>query len=75
MQKKFGVPFSGAADEFYDAPDQGINMVPKVMKQGEVASGHSSLEQAGHDGYSPMAVSTRDGHVPMHSLLKNMKGA
>ena len=71
MEKKFGTPFSGAADLSFNAPNE--DAPTTLMPTGE--TGMSGMDKGGHDGYMPMATTPRDGHVPMHRSINNLKGA
>lgn len=69
---KFGVPFSGAADEMIGGEKEAAMAAPFPSDQEDDSrmAGHSHIEASGHDGYEPMAMSDRDGHKPMHRMRK-----
>lgn len=69
---KFGVPFSGAADEMIGGEKEAAMAAPFKADQVDDSrnGGHKYLDASGHDGFEQMAVTDRDGHIPMHRMRK-----
>jgi len=72
---KFGVPFSGAADQMIGGDKEAAMAAPFPAGQSATwAEAHELLDKPGHDGYEPMAVTEQHGHKPMHRSMKSNRG-